>query len=412
VEAVTDYATFNALEPVWSRLIEKARIDHPFVRHEWLRTWWSCFGNDHDLEVLLVRQRGEPVGIAPLMSCRRRLCGVPVRQLQFMWNIYAERFDLIVGEHRDNVYHALLAHLADRRDWDLLVMPQVPSGSATLSDFTRIAGEQGLRVGVQPSSDSPYVALGNSWPDYLDTLDRKHRSNLRNREKRLSQLGKVALQVVSTTDGLDEALRDGLALEAAAWKGDAGTAIATQQQTLRFYSELAHAAAAQGSLRLCFLTLDGARIAFGYYLEYASKLYLLKPGYDPRYATYSPSHLLCYFVLRDACERGITEVDFLASPDPWKFKWTKAVRPHQWLYLFPDRMESRLLHWTKFDLMPRLGEKPMLRMLRDTAVDVLRGSGRASAPGASVHKERVLEGDPKLSPAAWQLSVPMEARDL
>src|SRR4051812_46721283 len=70
VETVTDHAAFIALQPLWSRLIEQARIDHPFVRHEWLRTWWNCFGRDYDLDILVVRHRTEPVAIAPFMSCK------------------------------------------------------------------------------------------------------------------------------------------------------------------------------------------------------------------------------------------------------------------------------------------------------------------------------------------------------
>ena len=159
------------------------------------------------------------------MLCKRRLCGLPVRQLQFIWNVYAERFDFIIGHSAEAAYRVLLAYLDARSDWDVLVLPHVPSGSRTLTDFPRLAAaEKRMRWGIQHSNDSPYQPLCESWEKYYESLDRKHRSNLRNREKRLRQLGSLSLEVVSSAENLAEALEDGFRLEAAAWKGEAGSA--------------------------------------------------------------------------------------------------------------------------------------------------------------------------------------------
>ncbi len=51
VEVVTDAAAFCRLEPEWNDAVERAGIRHPFLRHEWLRTWWECFGAGRDLHV-------------------------------------------------------------------------------------------------------------------------------------------------------------------------------------------------------------------------------------------------------------------------------------------------------------------------------------------------------------------------
>jgi CelD/BcsL family acetyltransferase involved in cellulose biosynthesis len=100
-------------------------------------------------------------------------------------------------------------------------------------------------------------------------------------------------------------------------------------------------------LRLYFLTVNRRRIAFHYSLCYRNKLYLLKQGYDPNYAPYSPSNLLCEKVLRDAFERGVTEYDFLGAEADWKLEWTRETRPHHWLFVFPNRPRTRFLYWTK-----------------------------------------------------------------
>ena len=78
VEPITDYQAFLDLEPVWNKLIGEANANHPFVRHEWVRAWWECFGTGQELYILLIKADRDPVAIVLLMSCNRHLCGVPV----------------------------------------------------------------------------------------------------------------------------------------------------------------------------------------------------------------------------------------------------------------------------------------------------------------------------------------------
>jgi CelD/BcsL family acetyltransferase involved in cellulose biosynthesis len=83
-------------------------------------------------------------------------------------------------------------------------------------------------------------------------------------------------------------------------------------------------------------------------------LFLFKTGYDPEYATCAPFKLLTYLAVRDACEQGLTEVDFLGDSEPWKLEWTSTTRGHDWLFVFADRLRARLLHSIKFQWGPEL----------------------------------------------------------
>ena len=355
VDTVSDFDSLLALEPAWNRLLDEAGIGHPFLRHEWIRTWWECFGAGKRLHVLVVRAGSELVAIAPLMLSREPMYGLPVRRLQLIGNVHTQRADFIVGRWKDKAYRAIWECLSGQRAlWDVLVLPQVPAGSPTLERLPALAAQDGFRTGTWRGPDSPRLRLTGSWDDYFSGLDRKHRANLRNRLKRLESLGSVEVEVVAEGPRVDPALDEGLRIEAAAWKGKAGTAIGCHPELRRFYRDLAARAAAAGWLRLHFLTVAGRRIAFGYWLCYNQKLYLLKPGYDPDYARYSPFNLLCQKVLREAFAAGIRVQDFLGAPDPWKRDWTQDVRPHYWLFVFGGGPRARLLNVVKFTLVPRV----------------------------------------------------------
>jgi CelD/BcsL family acetyltransferase involved in cellulose biosynthesis len=354
---ISDPDALTALEPLWNRVVDAAGIDHPFLEHEWIRTWWECFGADNTLRVLLVTEGGAPVGIAPLMLCEERLYGIPVRCLQIIANAHTQRTDILVarGANAGAVYAFVWRVLADDCDsWDVLLLRQVPEGSPTLAALPVLAARSGFATGLWPAGASPYLHLRGSWEAYLGGLTRKHRANLRNRLKRLEALGPVALEVAREPAEAAAAVEEGFRLEASAWKGRAGTAIDCDATVRAFYTRLALRAARRGWLRLQFLTVGGRRIAFGYSILINRTLYLLKPGYDPSYRTYSPSALLCYFVLRDAFTSGVEVHDFLGGDDPWKHDWTGAVRGHAWLFVFGRSPRARVLFFVKFRLVPWL----------------------------------------------------------
>jgi CelD/BcsL family acetyltransferase involved in cellulose biosynthesis len=355
VETIADYSSFLDLEPVWDRLVEEAGIDHPFLTHEWVRVWWECFGAGKQLHILVVTAGREPVAIAPLMLTHVWMYGCRIRRLQFISNVHTQRADVIVARQAKEAYQAIWDCLVSQMaQWDVLKLSQMPAGSTTLEELPRLARSEGFRIGLWGPISSPYLSLRGTWDSYYKSLDSKHRSNLRNRLKRLGQLGQVGLEEISSGRQLEQDLDEGLYLESAAWKGKAGTAICCSHELRRFYTTLAQVAAQRGWLRLQFLTVGGRRIAFHYSLCYKNSLFLLKPGYDPDYAAYSPSNLLCYLVLRDAFEAGLSNYEFLGTADEWKLRWTGATKPHSWLFIFSNALRARLLYSAKFRIAPQL----------------------------------------------------------
>jgi CelD/BcsL family acetyltransferase involved in cellulose biosynthesis len=352
VETISDYQEFLRLEPVWNEVAEAAGLDHPFLEHAWIRTWWECFGAGSTLQILVLKAGDQAIAIAPLILTPVRMWGIKVRRLGFFYNAHVPRADFIVTERPEEAYRAIWSHLFHRCSWDLLQLCQLREGSQTLGAIPRLAADDSCPTGAWPSSASPYLPLSTSWGKYFDGLSAKHRSNLRNRLKRLKGMGPLEMEAITSDEKLDDALEAGLRLEAAGWKGKSRTAISCDPDTSRFYSTLAQRAADRGWLRLNFLHAGSKRIAFDYCLSYKNRIYRLKSGYDPSYARYSPSNLLFCSNLRNAFEQGLTEYDFLGAADGWKLKWAKQTKPHYWLYVFSGTFKGHLLYRIKFQLVP------------------------------------------------------------
>ena len=353
VDVINDYTTFAHLEPQWNETVERAGMTHPFLRHEWLRTWWDSFGHDRTLNIMVARAGRRIIALAPLMLERARMNGVPVRRVQFLHNDHTPKADVIVAEREDEAFDALWAAiLKARSQWDVLQFSQLPGDSPTHRQIGRLAAAGSYPTTLWQSDVSPYVELTNDWNAYLQGRNAKLRQNLRNRLHRLSQLGDVSLQVISDRASVHSARDHALALEASGWKRDAGTAINSDPNVQRFYTLLADRAVDQGWLTLLFLTVNGKRIATAYSSRYQDRLSFFKTGYDPHYAKYAPFKLLTYFAIRDGYAKGLREVDFLGDAEPWKLEWTSTTRPHDWLFVFGHSPRAWLAHTAKCRVLP------------------------------------------------------------
>ena len=107
VETVADVGSFLAPETPWNLLLREAGLPYPFLRHEWVRTWWECFGGDRQLRILLVKDGGQIIGLAPLMLGPAALYGIQLRRLEFLANIHTRVCDVVVGRRPQEAYRAI-----------------------------------------------------------------------------------------------------------------------------------------------------------------------------------------------------------------------------------------------------------------------------------------------------------------
>ena len=367
IEVITEHSKFLALGSVWNKLLERSGIDHPFLTHEWISVWWDCFGESAAPYILTVVSGADIVAIAPLMLSRARLYGCPIRRLQAIVNVYTERFDLLLGERPREACELMWAYLKDHADeWDVMELRQLPDDSKTLEYLSPLIERDGYRVGRWSANEAPYVSISQPWETYYQSLKKAHRSNVRNHARQLEREGPVVLDVVAIDDRWEADMEDALKLEAVTWKVDEGTSLRSRRESAVFYRKMLQRAAQMGWLHMCFLKVGASRIAVRLSLLYRNKLFMLKSGYDEGYHRYSPGQVLTERLLREAWEKKWDEVDFLGDDERWKLCWATGRRSHAWLFVFPNRVKSRLLHGMKFRLIPGIRQSNFFPTVRRT----------------------------------------------
>jgi CelD/BcsL family acetyltransferase involved in cellulose biosynthesis len=343
--AVTDLNDFIGLESQWNRLVT-AHNDCLFLRHEFLRLWFESFARDR-LEILTSwSPEGRLVAALPLMRERASIRGIPVRQIVAGSNSHSCRFDMI-AENPQAAGEVFFRSLADRRDWDVLRIGDVPEGGHAWQLY-RSAMDQGFLVGTWPSQRSPFLLLPSSEAELQGLVSSTLRSNARRKLRHMEKSALTRFERIETADVVP-VLEDFFRIERQGWKGRNGTACDQNEETRSFYTRLAELAAANKWLSLFRITLDGQTAALHYGLTYNGVYFLPKLAFDEQFSDYSPGLVLMHEVILECIRRQLKAIDFLGTDDDWKTRWSRAVLPHYWLYVFPDTAKGRLLHKLKFE---------------------------------------------------------------
>ncbi|MFH1331052.1 MAG: GNAT family N-acetyltransferase [Actinomycetota bacterium] len=303
----------DALAAAWDDLADRAGAP-PFARPGWVLPWAEAAGLR--LEALTAWCGPRLAGLLPVVGERGRV-RTPADWHTPWVEAVAEN-----GSALETLV-AALAQTGRRR----VTVDFVLAGEPTAESAVAALAAAGYRLASRARLESPYVMLQGPWEDYLASLSTHRRSELRRRSRRLETAGAVTHEVFDGPDRLMPLLEEAFAVEAAGWKGRAGTAIASDPAVAGFYRRVAAWGAERGWLRLAFLRLDGRALAFDLAFEAGGRHFLLKTGYDPAFTGLSPGLLLRLHMLERAFATGLRSYEFCGAAEPWKLEWAPATRP-------------------------------------------------------------------------------------
>jgi CelD/BcsL family acetyltransferase involved in cellulose biosynthesis len=327
---VQDLADLERYAEAFERL--EAQAASPMQAYAWTRACAETFCESTALRVVLV---GDASGIAAVAPLGRRTDVLDRLELVGMHELNEpQEFLFSDASALARLAEALVALRMP------LILDRLPADSPVPAALQRAYRGGGFVV-CRPANGWPYVTLDDSWRQPDQHLNAGRRSDLRRARRTLEKTGPVTFDGLSPAPGelgplLDEAFR----VEAASWKGREGSALARDANRGPFYRRYAEAASEKGILRLSFLRVDGQAAAMQLAVESGQGLWILKIGYDERFARGSPGILLTMEALRHAAERGLRTYEFLGTVEPWIRLWTDQVRPCITLRAYPANMRG------------------------------------------------------------------------
>ena len=313
-EVTSDSYCFSDLEKEWVDLLQKAHTNHLFQTPQFLEAWWENFG-DGELNIYLVKDGDNHLrGVFPLSFKDGVLQALASKEV-------SDYFDFIVD--RDDTHAIFEAFFLEVKKNSLvqkIELLSIPDGSSTLTEMA----QHGTAV-ISQQTVCPVIELPATWEEYLTSIGKKQRHEIKRKWKNLEENTQSIFSVVDSVENIDRDVADFIRLHKSSSPEKA--AFWNEKQTT-YFSQIVTAAAKNTWLKLFFLETNGQRSATMLCFEYRQRLYLFNSGYDPTtFAHLSVGNVLTSYTIKDAIERGLKCYDFLRGDEEYKFRYRAIAEP-------------------------------------------------------------------------------------
>jgi CelD/BcsL family acetyltransferase involved in cellulose biosynthesis len=274
-----------------------------------LQHWWDVFVDDHELVLLAVRDGERLAGVLPLMRTGNQITFAGDTEICDYMDMIAPNGDYAA------LWTAALRSLGEE-PWDEIALWAVREDSPTLSGLPEACRELGLRFVSEQEDVCPQLELPADWEEYVSSLGKKDRHELRRKLRKLPQAGAVEVEVLDSPAELESGLGDFLRMHRES-RADKANFMTDQMEG--FFRKVVVALAAEGVAEMTFLKLADVRAACLLCFKAGDEYLLYNSGYDPAYAGFSVGLLSKALALQRAIERGYKRFDFLRGHEHYKY---------------------------------------------------------------------------------------------
>lgn len=339
IELVDNAERFAALRREWTELLASSAAESPFLTWEWLYAWWAHLCGSRGLAVVVVREGGRLIAIAPLCSSRGRLPFL--RRYELMGTGFAgsDYLDAIVRKGYEREAMRALAEYVKEQD-AALHLCRLPAGSS-LSGLTAALAEIGWSARTAPDGFCPFIRLaGHTWDSFLATIGPAHRATTRRRLRTLEKNFTTRFAQVADDAMRQFALAKLFDFHRARF-GRRGTAFHTPELR-NFHLDVTGRLQRAGLLRLFMLHLNDDLAGVMYGMSFKGRFYFYQHGYDPRFQSQGVGRAVLDMSIRSAIAEGLAEFDLLWGGEAYKSAWTNERRALTRCEIYPADLGGRL----------------------------------------------------------------------
>lgn len=308
----SDPSCFSRLSDEWLALLPNATTNTLFQTPQFLATWWKTLGFGTLNIVTFRTEKNQLVGLAPFFvqptsEGKKQLCMVGCVNV-------SDYLDVVVhSEFQTEVFETLGNVINTQIEWDEIFWCSIPEHSPTRLFLKNLFSQTQETI----QDVSPYIELPQTWDDYLSSLERKQRHEVKRKLRRLEELP-YQVQLITNESDAQQAVEEFIALHKAS---SAEKRDFWNEAHLVFFRELVPAAAKLRWLRLFFLEIKEKKVAAMLIFDYNNIYNLYNSGFIPDvYREIGTGTVLTALTIKHAIEAKKILYDFLRGDEPYKFR--------------------------------------------------------------------------------------------
>jgi len=360
IDIVMNEAEFDALKMEWNHLVDQANI-RIYQTFFWLRTWWKHFGQYADLHIVLIRNNGRLVGVAPLYLEKYsylkiykyrylRMIGSTIPQKSVHMSFYkygmSDYLDFIVQpDFEQKVADLFIKHLqSDQCSFDIAVLLDAPTGSFIARFLVPKLKENNVRISVRRSEQCPYIELPDQPDKFLKSLDSSTRYKIRRSDRAVTEKKLIRIYDESSLEKIPIVLKDLIRLHQQRWHNKNEPGVFADPRYSSFLFDVSQEAAKYDYLWLITAYHGSDCIAINCNFEFKGRIYDYVKAFDDQHemSTYRPGMAILYAIIKRAIDQQIPVVDLLRGDESYKMKLTDKADTN-WNIIWMDRSGSHFV---------------------------------------------------------------------
>ncbi|MDD1747952.1 MAG: GNAT family N-acetyltransferase [Methanomassiliicoccales archaeon] len=317
-ETVTSAEDLATLEDDWERLRLEGGASI-FTSPLWTLTWLKHFQDQVSTRALVLREGGEMVGMAPLVTYRSTFAHYPVTYLCLAGNFgETTEFHDLQFLHSDDAKKAANDFIGGmkRIRWNLLQLRDLRWNA--ISQQLLAQAPVGWRCEDLVSKACPYVPLAPDRP-ILDGFEAREGRKVMRVLASLEKEGRIELAVIRDGEGVARSIDTYIEQHKERWANKGGSIFHEPRQS-GFLKDIGTRAADKGLLVAYEVRIDGEVAAQQLCIRDGSSLRMWKIGMNDKHRTFIPGYLSVYLVMTEAQREGFQVYDLGPGPEEYKHK--------------------------------------------------------------------------------------------
>lgn len=319
IKIIQNETQFDQMKVEWNSLLSLSASHVPFLRHEYLTSWWRNLGGEEwksgELAILIQNDDNEGLtGIAPFFLNGENILLLGSHEI-------SDYLDLITPEENlENFTSEIMSYLSSEQapHWKRMDLYNLPDRTPSLQSIKNAAVKAGFKVSQDVLQPAPSIALPSSWEEYLDSLEGRYRSEIHRKDRNAeTYFLPVDWYIVTDHNQIENEMDAFLDLMA----DNPEKAQFLTDPMRKQLKETALAADREDWLQLAFLTVGGVKAAGYLNFDFQNVIWVYNSGINSTFENISPGWVLLSRLIEWAINQGRSTFDFMRGDETYKYQF-------------------------------------------------------------------------------------------
>ena len=144
----------------WASLYSVSNNQNPFLTWEWIRLWLDLEGDDLKIRVVVIKDKGSIVCIAPFCIKNKEL-------LFLSDSLFSDYMDILVLKNSAEIFELIVDTIIQSNEWDRSDLLTIPESSGMLQHYQPVFSKKTIFSVAQICHINPFIPLVGDFDDFI-----------------------------------------------------------------------------------------------------------------------------------------------------------------------------------------------------------------------------------------------------